>query len=237
MSILTVQSLCVQYGAVRAVNGVDFVVNKGEIVGLLGANGAGKSSTLNAIVGLVPTASGSVRVQGEDMGNYPPEKRVKKGITLSPEGRRIFATLSVFDNIKLGAYGISHAPDIERSFARVYDLFPILYERQNQYAGTLSGGQQQMLAVARALMCNPKVLLLDEPSLGLAPLIVEQIFTLITKLRDQGMTIVLVEQNVKKTLEIADRVYVLANGQVALHGTAQELAQSNLIADTYLGDR
>lgn len=237
MSILTVQSLCVQYGAVRAVNGVDFVVNKGEIVGLLGANGAGKSSTLNAIVGLVPTASGLVRVQGEDMGNYPPEKRVKKGITLSPEGRRIFATLSVFDNIKLGAYGISHAPDIERSFARVYDLFPILYERQNQYAGTLSGGQQQMLAVARALMCNPKVLLLDEPSLGLAPLIVEQIFTLITKLRDQGMTIVLVEQNVKKTLEIADRVYVLANGQVALHGTAQELAQSNLIADTYLGDR
>ena len=236
MSILTVKSLHVNYGAVNAVNGIDFVVDEGEIVGLLGANGAGKSSTLNAIVGLVPTASGSVILEGEDISNQPTERLVKKGLTLSPEGRRIFSTLSVYDNIKLGAYGIQDAQQIEQSFERVYDLFPILQERTEQYAGTLSGGQQQMLAVARALMSNPKVLLLDEPSLGLAPLIVEQIFTLIQKLRDQGVTIVLVEQNVKKTLEIADRAYLFTGGEIVASGTAKEMAKSDLIAGTYFGD-
>ena len=235
MSILTVQSLCVHYGAVHAVNGVDFTVNQGEIVGLLGANGAGKSSTLNALVGLVPTAGGSVHLEGQDVTHFPSEKLVKQKLTLCPEGRRIFSTLSVYDNIKMGAYGITDTHAIQQSFDRVYDLFPILHERQTQYAGTLSGGQQQMLAVARALMSQPKVLLLDEPSLGLAPLIVQQIFDLICTLRDQGVTIVLVEQNAIKTLEIVDRAYLFSNGKVITSGTGVQLKQSDVIANTYFG--
>ncbi len=235
MALLTVQSLCVHYGTVQAVKGVDFTVNRGEIVGLLGANGAGKSSTLNAIVGLVPTTSGTVRLDGENITHFPSEKLVKKGITLSPEGRRIFATLTVYDNIKMGAYGIVDTAAMAQSFDRVYNLFPILYERQHQYAGTLSGGQQQMLAVARALMSQPKVLLLDEPSLGLAPLIVQQIFDLIQTLCDQGVTMVLVEQNATKTLAIADRAYLFSNGEIIASGTGQELQQSDMIVNTYFG--
>lgn len=235
MSLLTVNSLQVKYGAVQAVRGIDFEVEEGEIVGLLGANGAGKTSTLNAIAGLVPTSDGTVTFDGRDITNLPTEKLVNTGLTLSPEGRRIFGTLSVGDNLKLGAYGVSDNAEIEKSYARVYDLFPILLERRAQYAGTLSGGQQQMLAVGRALMSNPRVLLLDEPSLGLAPIIVDQIFDLISTLRSQGVTIVLVEQNAAMTLDIADRAYLLSNGTVALSGTAKEIAESSAVKDAYFG--
>uniref|UniRef100_UPI003D143809 ABC transporter ATP-binding protein n=1 Tax=Roseibium sp. TaxID=1936156 RepID=UPI003D143809 len=207
MPLLAVDSLKVNYGAVEAVRGIDFQIDQGEIVTLLGANGAGKSSTLNALVGLVPVASGRVVFDGTDVTDHAPERLAPLGMTLSPEGRRVFATLSVEENLRMGAYAIGNRIEIKAAWERVYDLFPILRERREQYAGTLSGGQQQMLAVGRALMSNPRLLLLDEPSLGLAPKIVEQIFELIGVLRGQGVTLVVVEQNVSMALEIADRGY------------------------------
>ena len=235
MSLLSVTNLQVRYGAVEAVRGVDIEVGQGELVALLGGNGAGKSSTLNAIVGLVPASGGRVDFLATDISDLPTEMLVRKGITLSPEGRRVFAGLTVAENLSLGTYGRADRGGIADTYARVYELFPILKERGNQLAGTLSGGQQQMLAIGRALMIAPKLLLLDEPSLGLAPQIVETIFELIATLRDQGITILLVEQNVAMSLDIVDRGYVMAGGRIVAAGTAAELNSSNIVEEAYLG--
>lgn len=233
--LLSAKDLHVRYGAVEAVRGVNFELQQGEIVALLGANGAGKSSIMNAITGLVPTASGQVMFDGQDITGAAPESLAPAGLTLSPEGRRVFGTLSVADNLRMGAFALTDKAAIRAAWDRVYDLFPILRERKDQYAGTLSGGQQQMLAVGRALMSNPRVLLLDEPSLGLAPLIVDQIFDLILKLRDQGVTLLVVEQNVAKTLQVADRAYVLVSGEVVEQGKPSQLSESGTMQDAYLG--
>ncbi|SNT76745.1 ABC transporter ATP-binding protein [Paracoccus seriniphilus] len=235
MPLLSVNSLQIRYGAVEAVRGIDFEINQGEIVALLGANGAGKSSTLNALVGLVPVTTGRISFDGTDITDFVPERLAPMGMTLSPEGRRVFGTLSVEENLRMGAYAIRSRDAISEAWQRVYELFPILYERRQQYAGTLSGGQQQMLAVGRALMSNPRLLLLDEPSLGLAPKIVEQIFDLIGVLRDQGVTLVVVEQNVGMALEIADRGYVMSGGRIVSSGSAAELSQAGRLQAAYLG--
>ncbi len=235
VSLLSVQSLQVRYGPIEAVRGVDFEIREGDIVAFLGANGAGKSSTLNALVGLVPVASGTVKFNGDDITGWVPETLAPAGMTLSPEGRRVFGTLSVAENLRMGAYSIKEKEAVAAAWDRVYSLFPILYERRDQFAGTLSGGQQQMLAVGRALMCNPTLLLLDEPSLGLAPKIIGQVFDLIAKLHEQGVTLALVEQNVSMALEIADRGYVFANGKIVASDLASELANSGALQSAYLG--
>lgn len=234
-SLLSAQSLKVSYGPIEAVRGIDFDIREGEIVAFLGANGAGKSSTLNALVGLVPIAGGKVVFEGEDITDWPPESLAPAGMTLSPEGRRVFGSLSVAENLRMGAFSIQEKAAVKAAWDRVYTLFPILHERRNQFAGTLSGGQQQMLAVGRALMSNPRLLLLDEPSLGLAPKIMGQVFDLISLLRDQGVTLALVEQNVSMALEVADRGYVLASGEIVAAGAASELAESDALKSAYLG--
>lgn len=234
-ALLKLDNCKVRYGAVEAVRGISLEIRKGEIVALLGANGAGKSSTMNAIAGLVPVAEGKVWFEGRDITDLAPEEIPIAGLTLSPEGRRVFGTLSVDDNLRMGAYAVRDRAATEKARERVLDLFPILAERQKQYAGTLSGGQQQMLAIGRALMCNPRLLLLDEPSLGLAPLIVEQVFGLIQKLRDEGVSIFLVEQNVAGALAISDRAYMMASGVVVGEGSADELRHSGTMAESYLG--
>ena len=232
--MLTVEKLVVRYGPVEAVRGIDLAVKQGEIFALLGANGAGKSSTLAAIAGLVKPVSGTITYGGRPVSGLPPEMLSRAGIGLVPEGRRIFASLTVAENLWLG--GASHASTIDQKQrqAEMEDRFPILHERTHQKAGLLSGGEQQMLAIARALMAKPRLLLLDEPSLGLAPQMVEKVFDLITSLRAEGLTILLVEQNVHLSLAIADHGVVLANGRVAVVGTGTELARSSKISETYL---
>ena len=236
MPLLTVSNLKVRYDAIEAVTGVDLAVESGEIVALLGANGVGKSSTLNAIVGLTGSAEGFIEFDSEGITQQPTETLIRKGITLVPEGRRVFAGLTVTENLILGAYVRDNRSRLKETYARVFDLFPILQQRQQQLAGTLSGGEQQMLAIARALMSEPKMLLLDEPSLGLAPQIVEINFELITTLRAQGITILLVEQNVAMSLDIIDRAYVMAGGRIVDAGTANELKSSDLVQQVYLGE-
>jgi len=234
-ALLKLDNCKVRYGAVEAVRDISLEIQKGEIVALLGANGAGKSSTMNAIAGLVPVADGKVWFEGREITHLAPEEIPIAGLTLSPEGRRVFGTLSVDDNLRMGAYAVRDKAAVEKARERVLDLFPILAERHKQYAGTLSGGQQQMLAIGRALMCNPRLLLLDEPSLGLAPLIVEQVFGLIEKLRDEGVSIFLVEQNVAGALAISDRAYMMASGVVVGEGSAEDMRHSGAMAETYLG--
>jgi len=233
--LLSAQNLTVRYDAIKAVRGVDFSIQEGEIVTFLGANGAGKSSTLNALVGLVPVAEGTVRFGEEDITDLAPERLAPMGLTLVPEGRRVFGGLTVEENLRMGAYGVRDAERRAAAWDMVYDLFPILYERRRQFSGTLSGGQQQMLAIGRALMCGPRLLLLDEPSLGLAPKIVGQIFDLIALLRERDVTLGIVEQNVAMALEVADRGYVLAGGQIVAEGTAEELRQTDRLRAAYLG--
>lgn len=236
MALLEVDGLQVRYGAVEAVRGIDLFVEEGEVVALLGANGAGKSSTLNAVVGLVPKHSGSIRFAGDDIGGLATEFLVRRGITLTPEGRRVFGALTVEENLTLGGLPLGKAHTERReNLDRMFNLFPILAERRTQLSGTLSGGQQQMLAIARSLMMSPKLLLLDEPSLGLAPKIVETIFETIADLRSAGITILLVEQNVAMSLEVVDRGYVMAAGTIATRGTSAELNSSNLVEQAYLG--
>jgi branched-chain amino acid transport system ATP-binding protein len=232
--MLRVENLVVRYGPVEAVRGINLAVSSGEIVALLGANGAGKSSTLASIAGLVKPASGTITYDGRPVFGLPPETLSHLGIGLVPEGRRIFASLTVAENLWLG--GASHAGFGERKKrqSELEERFPILRERMRQKAGLLSGGEQQMLAIARALMAKPKLLLLDEPSLGLAPQMVENVFDLISELRDEGLTILLVEQNVPMSLAIADQGFVLANGRIAMQGTGEELARSEKISDAYL---
>lgn len=231
--MLEVGALSVRYGAVEAVGNLGFTVPKGSITVLLGANGAGKSSTLNAISGLAPSR-GRITLMGEEIGGLPPEDIVRRGIALCPEGRRVFPSLSVADNLHLGGAVHANGEELGRRTEAELDRFPILRERFHQKAGLLSGGEQQMLAVARALMSAPRLLLLDEPSLGLAPKVVDQIFDLIAGLRAQGITILLVEQNAERALEIADHGYVLQSGSMVLSGSGKELAESPLIREAYL---
>jgi branched-chain amino acid transport system ATP-binding protein len=235
VDILTVDDLVVRYGPIVAVQNVSLNVRQGEIVALLGANGAGKSSLLNAVVGLVPVAGGQVKFKGEPLNKLTPEAIVRRGISLTPEGRRVFPRLSVADNLRLGGAVTRDRADYDAAYQHVLSLFPILGERMRQNGGTLSGGQQQMLAIGRSLMARPALLLLDEPSLGLAPIVVDQIFELLERLRSEGTTILLVEQNVHRALEIADRAYVLASGRVESQGEAAALRASAEIERAYLG--
>ncbi len=233
--MLEVSGLKVRYGEVAAVKGVDLSVPRGAIVVLLGANGAGKSSTLNAIAGLVP-ATGDVSFEGKSISGLAAEDIVRQGLSLTPEGRRVFPSLSVADNLHLGGAAHAGGDELKRRIEAELDRFPILRERYAQKAGLLSGGEQQMLAIARSLMAAPKLLLLDEPSLGLAPLIVDKVFELILGLKGKGLTILLVEQNAGRALEIADYGYVLQTGQVVLKGPGAELAQSGLVKQAYLSE-
>ncbi|MEM7045627.1 MAG: ABC transporter ATP-binding protein [Pseudomonadota bacterium] len=233
--LLELRGLNVRYGAVEAVRGIDIVIERGEIVALLGANGAGKSSTMNTIVGLTPVAGGRVFFDQDDITNRPAELMPQLGLTLAPEGRRVFGTLSVEDNLAMGAYAASDRAAIRDAYERVFDLFPILAERRRQFAGTLSGGQQQMLAIGRALMCSPKLLLLDEPSLGLAPKIVEQVFSLLETLRARDVTLFVVEQNVAQALAIADRAYMMASGRIVDSGPAAAMRDERALEAVYLG--
>ena len=235
MPLLEVKDLAVSFGVIKAVKGISFIINEGEIVTLIGANGAGKTTTMNAISGIVKCKSGDVVFDGNSITNIPPSDIVKKGIAMAPEGRQVFPQMTVRENLKLGAYTVKDRDLIKKGMDNAYGLFPILKERESQFAGTLSGGEQQMLAVARALMANPKLLLLDEPSLGLAPLIVKDIFNLILKIRDMGTTVLLVEQNARMALEISDRGYVLETGKIVLDGKGQELMNDPKVIDAYLG--
>ncbi|MEZ5802748.1 MAG: ABC transporter ATP-binding protein [Rhizobiaceae bacterium] len=233
--MLSVEALRIRYGEVEAVRRVDLAVGRGEIIALVGANGAGKSSTLGVIAGLVPAAGGKVMLDGADVTGRAPEAIARLGVALVPEGRRIFSSLTVAENLRLGGAVHLTAADARTREEEMLDLFPILRRYHQIKGGNLSGGEQQMLAIARALMSKPKLILLDEPSLGLAPQIIDTVFDLISELRRNGLTVLLVEQNVALALEIADRATVLANGEVALSGTAKELASSDLVRRAYLG--
>lgn len=232
---LSIKGLRVKYGAIEAVKGIDLEVEEGSIVALLGANGAGKTSTMKSISGIVSPAGGSISLYGKNIAGWEPEKIARQGIAQSPEGRQIFPDLTVEENLKTGAYIVKSKDQIEKAFDRVYKYFPILKERKTQIANTLSGGELQMLAIARALMSNPKVLLLDEPSLGLAPLIVKNMFAIIKQIKEEGTTIVIVEQNALQTLKIADYAYVLNLGKISMQGKAAELMADKALIDAYLG--
>ena len=233
-SILKVDDINVYYGSIHAIKGISFEVNEGEIVTLIGANGAGKSTTLNTISGLLHSCTGSVTFMGEPLGKVPCHKIVSKGLALVPEGRRVFLQMTVQENLEMGAYTQS-GKAIDQDLEHVYELFPRLKERMKQVAGTLSGGEQQMLAMGRALMSHPKLLMLDEPSMGLAPILVEQIFEIIQNLHKDGTTILLVEQNAAAALSVADRGYVLETGKIVTSGTGKELLASPTIKKAYLG--
>ena len=233
-SILKVDDINVYYGSIHAIKGISFEVNEGEIVTLIGANGAGKSTTLNTISGLLHSRTGSVTFMGEALGKVPCHKIVSKGLALVPEGRRVFLQMTVQENLEMGAYTQS-ASGVEADLEKVYAQFPRLKERRRQIAGTLSGGEQQMLAIGRALMSHPKLLMLDEPSMGLAPILVEQIFDIIRQLHKEGTTILLVEQNAQMALSVADRAYVMETGKITLSGTGAELAASDEVKKAYLG--
>ena len=232
--ILKVEDINVYYGSIHAIKGVSFEVNQGEIVTLIGANGAGKSTTLNTISGLLHSKTGSVTFLGEDLGRVPCHKIVSKGLALVPEGRRVFLQMTVQENLEMGAF-TQGGKSVDADLERVYAQFPRLKERCNQVAGTLSGGEQQMLAMGRALMSHPKLLMLDEPSMGLAPILVEQIFDIIRELHKAGTTILLVEQNAQAALSVADRGYVLETGRIVTSGTGHELLESPAIKKAYLG--
>jgi branched-chain amino acid transport system ATP-binding protein len=235
MALLEVKNLEVYYGVICALKGISFEVNEGEIVSLIGANGAGKTTMMQSVVGIIPKRNGSVIFDGQDITKTPCHKIVQLGMTQVPEGRRIFQELSVYDNLKMGAYTVKNQQQFKEDLEKMFTKFPRLAERRNQIAGTLSGGEQQMLAMSRALMIRPKLLMLDEPSMGLAPILVDQVFEMIKELHAAGTTILLVEQNASKALEIADRAYVLETGNITLSGTGIELAQSDEVRKAYLG--
>ena len=233
--MLEIKNLVVRYGIIEAIKGISFHVNDGEIVTLIGSNGAGKTTTMHAISGLIKPSEGSITLNGTDLIKTPSHKIVTLGLAQVPEGRRVFAEQSVKENLLLGAYYRKDKAEIEKDLKYVYDLFPRLRERENQPAGTLSGGEQQMLAMGRALMARPKILLLDEPSMGLSPLLVKEIFRIIKEINRKGTTILLVEQNAKMALAIADRAYVLETGKITLEGTGEELSASEQVRKAYLG--
>ena len=234
MSMLKVEGLNVYYGSIHAIKGVSFEVNQGEIVTMIGANGAGKSTTMNTVAGLLKPKSGSITFEGHDITSTPASKVVSLGLALCPEGRRVFQQMSVRENLEMGGY-TRPAGELAASLDQVFEQFPRLKERQRQIAGTLSGGEQQMLAMGRALMSKPKLLMLDEPSMGLAPLLVEQIFEIVLKLNQAGTTILLVEQNAQMALSIANRAYVLETGQVVKEGSADALMHDDAVRKAYLG--
>ena len=236
MAMLEVKDLQVYYGVIQALKGVSFEVNKGEVIALIGANGAGKTTTLHTLTGLLQPKGGSITFEGVDITKVPAHKIVEMGIAHVPEGRRVFSQLSVYENLIMGAYTRKDKKEIAESLANVYKRFPRLEERKNQRAGTLSGGEQQMLAMGRALMSNPKMIVMDEPSMGLSPIFVNEIFDIIEKVSASGTTVLLVEQNAKKALSIADRAYVLETGKIALSGDAKELMNDDSIKKAYLGE-
>ncbi|MEG6615537.1 ABC transporter ATP-binding protein [Peptococcaceae bacterium 1198_IL3148] len=234
--LLEINDLHVSYGAIRALNGISCTLNEGEIVALIGANGAGKSTTLRTISGLIKPHQGAITYKGVDLTKMPPHKIVTSGISQVPEGRRVFPLMSVMENLEMGAYTRSNKAEFKETLATVFQRFPRLEERKNQLAGTLSGGEQQMLAMGRALMSKPEVLLLDEPSMGLAPMLVKEIFEIIKDINKTGTTIMLVEQNAHMALSIADRAYVLETGEIVLSGDATELANNDQVRKAYLGE-
>ena len=235
MSLLKVTNLVVSYGGIEALKGISFDVEQGQIVTLIGANGAGKSTTLRTISGLVPPKDGRIYFEGRDITDYNTQKIVETGIAMVPEGRRVFANLTVLENLRIGAYLRKDKEEIEEDINYVYDLFPRLKERSWQLAGTLSGGEQQMLAVGRAVMTRPKLIMMDEPSLGLAPLVVKDIFKIILTLKSTGMTVLLIEQNANAALHACDYAYVMETGRITTSGTGEELLASEAIQEAYLG--
>ena len=234
MELLKVDDINVYYGSIHAIKGVSFHVNEGEIVTLIGANGAGKSSILNTISGLLRSKTGSIELMGQPIGHVPPHKIFGMGLAQCPEGRRMFLQMTVQENLEMGAFTQPNST-VSGGIENVYEKFPRLKERRKQVAGTLSGGEQQMLAMGRAMMSNPKMIMLDEPSMGLAPLLVDQIFDIIQELHAAGTTILLVEQNAAMALEVADRAYVLETGKITMSGSGRELAESSAIKQAYLG--
>ncbi len=235
MALLEVKDLEVSYGVIKALKGISFEVNEGEIVTLIGANGAGKTTTMQSVIGLIPKNGGTVTYDGQDITKHPCHKIVHLGMSQVPEGRRIFQELTVYENLLMGAYSIKEKDTFKEDLEKVYKRFPRLAERSNQIAGTLSGGEQQMLAMGRALMSRPKLLMLDEPSMGLSPLLVDEVFDIIKDINKDGTTILLVEQNAGKSLAISDRAYVLETGSIVLSGTGAELAASEEVKKAYLG--
>ena len=236
MSMLEIKDLEVYYGMIQAIKGVSFDVNEGEVIALIGANGAGKTTILHTITGLLNAKKGSVWFEGKDITKVPAHKIVSMGMAHVPEGRRVFANLTVLQNLKMGAYTRKDKNEIEQTLDNIYKRFPRLKERQNQLAGTLSGGEQQMLAMGRALMSHPKIILMDKPSMGLSPIFVNEIFDIIKSVSASGTTVLLVEQNAKKALSIADRAYVLETGKIVLSGKASDLLNNDSIKKAYLGE-
>ena len=234
--MLNVQDLYVNYGMIQAVQGVSFEVNKGEIVALIGANGAGKTSILHTVTGIIQAKSGSVSFENNDITRKPAHKIVAMGMAHVPEGRRVFSQLTVLENLKLGAYTRKDSKEIEKDIKNIYERFPRLEERKSQLAGTLSGGEQQMLAMGRALMSKPSLIVMDEPSMGLSPLYVNEILKLIEDIHNSGTTVLLIEQNAKKALSIADRAYVLETGNITLSGKANDLMDNDLVKKAYLSE-
>lgn len=236
MSFLEIKDLSVYYGVIAALKGISFEVNEGEVIALIGANGAGKTTTLHTLTGLLPAKTGSIIFDGKDITKMPAHKIVKMGMAHVPEGRRIFQQLSVYDNLKLGAYTRDDKNGVIDDLNKVYKCFPRLAERKNQIAGTLSGGEQQMLAMGRALMSKPRIVVMDEPSMGLSPILVSEIFDIIESIRNDGTTVLLVEQNAKKALAISDRAYVLETGKIVLSGKASDLINDESVKKAYLGE-
>ena len=236
MAMLSVKDLEVHYGMIKAIKGVSFEVNQGEVIALIGANGAGKTTILHTVSGLLQPSKGSVIFEGQDITKIPAHKIVSLGMAHVPEGRRVFSQLTVLENLKLGAYTRKDKNEMEETLKMIYKRFPRLEERKNQISGTLSGGEQQMLAMGRALMSHPKIILMDEPSMGLSPIFVEEIFNIIRDISASGTTVLLVEQNAKKALNIADRAYVLETGNIILEGDAKELMNDESVKKAYLGE-
>lgn len=234
MALLEINNLEVSYGMIKAVKGVSFKVDEGEVIALIGANGAGKTTIMESIIGINQEKSGEIIFDGKRIDNLPCHKIIEEKMSLCPEGRRIFQELTVYQNLLLGGYTIKDSKEIENSVEEMYEKFPILGERKNQIAGTLSGGEQQMLAMARSMMSKPKIILMDEPSMGLSPLYVQRVFDFIKEIRDSGATILLVEQNAKQALSIADRAYVLETGTIKLWGNAKDLLNNDAIKKAYL---
>ncbi|MBP5342345.1 ABC transporter ATP-binding protein [bacterium] len=235
MALLEVKDISVYYGVIQALKGISFTVEEGEIVALIGANGAGKTTTMQSIMGLNHPKTGSIYYNGERIDNIPTHKIVKKGMTQVPEGRHVFQELTVYENLIMGAYTVKDKEKIKEDIQEMFKLFPRLEERRNQIAGTLSGGEQQMLAISRALMSHPKLLLLDEPSMGLSPILVDEVFDIIKHIHSEGTTILVVEQNAEKALSIADKAYVLETGNIILSGTGKELKNNDDVKKAYLG--
>ena len=236
MAMLEVKDLEVNYGVIKAIKGVSFEVNEGEVIALIGANGAGKTTILHTVSGLLNKTAGTVFFEGKDITKEPAHKIVSLGMAHVPEGRRVFSQLTVLENLNMGAYTRKDKKEVEESIRRVYKSFPRLEERKNQLAGTLSGGEQQMLAMGRALMSKPRIILMDEPSMGLSPIFVEEVFRIIKEISAEGTTVLLVEQNAKKALTIADRAYVLETGRIVLQGDAKDLLNNESVKKAYLGE-